>query len=196
MGGDSLWGRECWPSTFNQFKRKKKESNHWITVNKKEKKRMISSHGLSVKTHETKITPNSFFKMCFVLKSQQQRPLSRSNSWEIFFLSFHTRLQGIGKVSKFMDRTFVKVRECYPCNLWEEISFLWIPILSDILVDWHLEREEDALETFTFTRNMKWMLVNIIQYLHFFSDSLLTTCCFTPVVMLLKELENFSFSKE
>lgn len=85
------------------------------------------------------------------------------------FLSFHTRLQGIGKLSKFMDWTFVKIRECYPCNLWEEISFPWIQIFrSDILVDWHLEREEDALGTLSFTRNMKWALVNISWYLHFF----------------------------
>lgn len=31
MGGDSLWGRKWWSSTFM---RKKKECNHWITVNK------------------------------------------------------------------------------------------------------------------------------------------------------------------
>lgn len=51
------------------------------------------------------------------------------------FLSFHTRLQGIGKLSKFMDWTFVKMRECYPCNLWEEISFPWIQIFR-FLIYW------------------------------------------------------------
>lgn len=99
------------------------------------KKKMIGSHGsICQKSMKQNIFQINFLN---VLRPQitAKETTVKVKYLRNIFLSFHTRLQGIGKLSKFMDWTFVKMRECYPCNLWEEISFSWIQIFR-FLIYW------------------------------------------------------------
>lgn len=129
---------------------------------------MIGSHGSVCQNPWSKNYSKLLFENVLCPQTTENGTTIKVKYLRSTFLSLDTTWQAIGKVSKFIYQTFVKMRQCYPCNPWDEILFPWKQILRhDTLVDYHLEMVQYVFGTHTCIRNMKWMFVHIIWCPHF-----------------------------